>query len=174
MSVVLSETDVTNIIELPRFGECTYLDSEILVFPWGLPGFAHLRRFLALKAAPDDRFMWLQNLDDLSVALPIADPWLVFEDYAPQLPQYARAALALDETQEFAIQCVVVAAKDADEFTMNLLAPIVINLETRIGRQVPLENSNYSVRAAIPRLSAAVPPEGAPASQGAQEEAVTG
>lgn len=174
MSVGLEDADRVNTVELPRFGECSYRDSEILVFPWGLPGFAHLRRFLSLQVGSGDRFLWLQSLDDLGVALPIGDPWLVFEDYAPQIPPYARAALALDEAQEFAIQCVVVAAKEGEEFTMNLLAPIVINLETRIGRQVALENSNYSVRAPIPRHRPEAVFEGNAPLQPAQEEALRG
>ena len=164
------DSENENVIVLPRFGECTYKDSETLSFPWGLPGFAHLRKFLALQAAPADRFVWLQSLDDLSVAIPLADPWSIFDDYAPQLPQYARTVLELDDAQEFAVQCVVVVTKNAEEMTMNLLAPIVINLQTRVGRQVTLEGSAYSIRTPIPRKAAA----GAPGADGGgvQEEAV--
>ena len=46
---------------------------------------------------------------------------------------------------------MVVVTKDAGEMTMNLMAPIVVNLKTRRARQVMLENSGYSVRTAIPR-----------------------
>ena len=38
--------------------------------------------------------------------------------------------------------------------TINLLAPIVINLKTRVGRQVALENQRYSARTPIPRKPA--------------------
>ena len=45
---------------------------------------------------------------------------------------------------------------------MNLLAPVVINLVTRTGRQVTLETGGYSVRTPIPRK--APPAAGAQAS----------
>ena len=38
--------------------------------------------------------------------------------------------------------------------TMNLMAPIVVNMRARKARQVMLENSGYSVREPIPRKTA--------------------
>lgn len=145
------EQDRTNVAVFPRFGECSYLDSEVLEFPWGLPGFAQLRRFLVLQVAGHEGFVWLQSLDDVAIAMPLGDPWSVFEDYDPHLPPYAKAALGLEQAEDFVLLCVVVVTKNAEEMTMNLLAPVVINLKTRVGRQVMLENSDYPVRASIPR-----------------------
>ena len=70
--------EVTNVETFPRFGECSYLDSEVLEFPWGLPGFAHLRRFIVLQVGGQDGFIWLQSLDDVQIALPLTDPWSLF------------------------------------------------------------------------------------------------
>jgi flagellar assembly factor FliW len=138
-------------LDLPRFGACTYRESEVLVFPWGLPGFATLHRFLALSLEGQEKFVWLQSLDDLSIALPTADPWQIFGDYAPQLPPYAVSSLDLSRPEDFVTLCVVVVSPGAEEMTMNLLAPVVINLQTRTGRQVTLETGGYSVRTPIPR-----------------------
>jgi flagellar assembly factor FliW len=147
-------------LDLPRFGACTYRESEVLAFPWGLPGFANLRRFVALSLEGQEKFIWLQSLDDLSIALPVADPWQIFDDYAPQLPPYAGSSLDLVRPEDFVTLCVVVVSAGAAEMTMNLLAPVVINLLTRTGRQVTLETGGYSVRTPIPRK--------APSSAGAE------
>lgn len=142
-------------VDLPRFGACTYRESEVLTFPWGLPGFATLHRFLALTLTGQEKFVWLQSLDDLSVALPMADPWQIFDDYAPQLPPYATSSLGLARPEDFVTLCVVVVTPGAAEMTMNLLAPVVVNLQTRTGRQVTLETGGYSVRTPIPRKAPA-------------------
>lgn len=134
-----------------RFGEVSYADTDVIEFPWGLPGFANLRRFLALSLPDQSNFIWLQSIDDPQTALPAADPWQIFTDYEPRLPAYATEALELQSAEDFTILCVVVVTKGAEEMTMNLMAPIVVNLKTRRARQVMLENSGYSVRAAIPR-----------------------
>ena len=141
-------------IETRRFGEVSYAASDIIEFPWGLPGFPDARRFLALSLADQPDFIWLQSLDDPSLALPCSDPWKIFPDYDPRLPGYASAALELEHPDDFTILCVVVVTEGAEEMTMNLLAPVIINLKTRRARQVMLENSGYSVRERIPRKSA--------------------
>jgi len=142
-------------IELPRFGSFSYRESEVITFPWGLPGFASQRRFVAINLEGQDKFVWLQSLDDISVALPTGDPWQIFADYAPQLPPYASSSLDIQRPEEFVALCVVVVAPGAGEMTMNLLAPIVINLRTRTGRQIMLETGGYSVRTEIPRIAPA-------------------
>ncbi|MDQ2680789.1 MAG: flagellar assembly protein FliW [Candidatus Eremiobacteraeota bacterium] len=140
-------------LEFPRFGSFTFSQTEVFEFPWGLPGFAHLHRFLALSLPEQQNFIWLQSLDDLNFAIPTADPWSIFPDYDPKLPMYATSALALQSPDDFTILGVVVVSKGAEEMTMNLLAPVVVNLKTRRGRQIMLENSSYPVRQPIPRKS---------------------
>jgi len=152
-TVEAADREIT--VELPRFGTCTYRESEVLTFPWGLPGFASLRRFIALNLGGQEKFVWLQSLDDPAVALPTADPWQIFADYAPHLPPYATSSLDLRNPEDFATLCVVVVTPGAAEMTMNLLAPIVVNLRTKTGRQITLETGGYSVRTPIPRKAPA-------------------
>ena len=153
MNAAVAEPTTT--IDLPRFGEFTYADSEVIEFPWGIPGFSKLHRFIALQLDEQPRFVWLQSLDDLAVALPTADPWSIFPDYEPKLPAYATTALDLKSAEDFSILCVLVVTKDAEEMTMNLLAPVIVNLKTRRGRQVTLEGTDYSVRTPVPRTKPA-------------------
>jgi flagellar assembly factor FliW len=135
---------------LPRFGECTYTEIEVVHFPWGLPGFAGLRRFLLISVDEAEGYCWLQSLDDTKVALPLCDPWSLFDDYEAPLPLYAKQSLALERPESFCVMCVLV-ARPGSETTINLLAPVIINLETRLARQVTLENQRYSVRTPLPR-----------------------
>lgn len=145
------ESPQTVTLATARFGEVIYTESDVFEFPWGLPGFSDLRRFLALSLAEQPNFVWLQSIDDPKVALPAADPWQIFPDYEPRMPMYATEALGLKSAEDFTIVCIVVVSKDAEEMSMNLMAPIVLNLKTRRARQVMLENSSYSVRTPIPR-----------------------
>jgi flagellar assembly factor FliW len=140
-------------MNFPRFGSCTFSAGDLFEFPWGLPGFVRLRRWLALTVESQSSFVWLQSIDDPAVALPTIDPYFVFESYEPKLPPYAVAALDITGPADFVLLCVVVAKDQGRELSLNLLAPIILNLRTRKGRQVPLENSGYSVREPIPRTN---------------------
>jgi flagellar assembly factor FliW len=153
LDTVLSEDkrtlrETTTTIDLPRFGDCSYTESEVVRFPWGLPGFAALRRFLVISVEEEQGYIWLQSLDDHSVAIPLCDPWSLFEEYEAPLPLYAKESLGIENAESFCVMCVLVARPGA-ETTINLLAPIFINLKTRVGRQVTLENQRYSVRTPV-------------------------
>jgi flagellar assembly factor FliW len=52
--------------------------------------------------------------------------------------------------------------------TMNLMAPIVVNLRTRQARQVMLENSGYSMKEAVPRKASGEAVGGAAAATSSQ------
>jgi flagellar assembly factor FliW len=136
-------------VDLPRFGSCTYNESDIFVFPWGLPGFEEFRTFIVLQIDTQDQIFWLQSLDDVKIALPLGDPWLFFPDYDPVMPGFARLSLDLTDAKDFTLMAVMVGTPGGPTF-MNLMAPIVINLKSRICRQVPLETTKYKVAMEIP------------------------
>lgn len=138
-------------IDLPRFGTIEYREDDLIVFPWGIPGFDHLKSFLALSLPAQDHLVWIQSVEDVNVALPAADPWSFFPAYDPSLPTFARFSLDLDKPEDFTILGIVVAPGDGTMF-MNLMAPVIINLKSRIARQVALESSGYSVATPIPLI----------------------
>jgi len=157
-------------VDLPRFGKCSYKEEDVFAFPWGLPGFEDLRMFIVIQLETQDSILWLQSLDDVNVSLPLGDPWLFFPDYDPKMPSFARLSLDLREAEDYTILAVMVGTDGGPTF-MNLLAPIVVNLKTRIGRQVPLETSRYTCAMQIP-VPAAVAEAQAKARAAAQAEPV--
>jgi flagellar assembly factor FliW len=158
-------------VDLPRFGTCTYSEADIFVFPWGLPGFEELRTFIMIQLETQDRIFWLQSMDDLNIALPLSDPWLFFPDYDPLMPGFAKLSLDLQNAEDFTILAVMVGTPGGPTF-MNLMAPIVVNLKSRIGRQVPLEGTKYTVAMEIP-VPAAVSEALARAKEEAEAEPIS-
>lgn len=148
----MDEEQTFHTVNFPKFGEFTYSGADVVRFPWGLPGFAHLREFIVLSLEEQPHFIWLQSLEDIDIALPMVDPWSLFADYDPKLPQYAVMSLEIERPESFAVFCVTVVTKGAAEMTVNLRAPVVVNIETRIGRQVALDNPDYSMRQPVPRI----------------------
>jgi flagellar assembly factor FliW len=136
-------------VELPRFGTCTYNEADIFVFPWGMPGFDDLRSFIVLQLETQDQIVWLQSLDDVKISLPLGDPWTFFPDYEPKIPAFAKISLDLANPEDFTILAVMVGTDGGPTF-MNLMAPVIMNLKNRVARQVPLENSRYTVAMEIP------------------------
>lgn len=148
IAYVMEQTFVSS-----RFGEVRFEETDVIEFPWGIPGFDSLRQFVALSGHGNPDVVWLQSLEDPAVALPTGDPWRFFPNYDPLLPAYAVVGLDLSDPDEFSILCVVCTPESDSGFTMNLLAPIVVNLKTRRARQVMLDTPAYSVREPVSRTA---------------------
>ena len=138
-------------VDLPRFGSCYVHRIGRLRVSLGP---ARLRRAprtsWSSRSRPQDQIIWLQCLDDLRIALPLGDPWVFFPGLRPEnaglRPPLARPAGARGLHRSWPSW----SGTDGGPTFMNLMAPIVINLKTRIGRQVPLETTKYTVAMEIP------------------------
>lgn len=151
----MTESGAATLASFPRFGDFVYRDTDVIEFPWGMPGFRDLHRWLFLTLDSQPSFVWLQSLDDVYVALPTANPWMIFENYDPVVPAGAFAALGIQNADDFTYLCTVTVGPGANHMTMNLASPIVVNLRTREAVQVTLETGNYSDQEPIPRRAMA-------------------
>jgi len=120
-----------------------------ITFREGLLGFSKAHRFTLLKTeAPG--FFWLQSLDEESLAFLLVDPFDFFDDYSVELEPADVTALGASRLNDVAVFGIVTLPSEPEEdCTVNLLGPIVINLEEGIGRQVVLHDSPYGVRAIL-------------------------
>ena len=144
-------------------GEVCAAPDELFQLP-GLPGFPEARRFAARQHDGESAFAWLVCFDCDDLAFVIADPWSFVPDYAPELG--ARAFEAVDYAEGDPLQLVAIARVTADSATLNLAAPLLLNLRSRRGLQVILEKGDYSTRhVAVETAAAAAPPPAAAVAQ---------
>ncbi|ABV33236.1 MULTISPECIES: flagellar assembly protein FliW [Pseudothermotoga] len=129
-----------------KLGEIDIRDEDILYFNEGIPGFTHLRKF-ALIPIQNQPIQWLTSIEDPFVALPVVDPWLVCIDYSLTLTDEDIQDLDIKDKNDVGILSILTIPKGCPEkTTINLLAPIVINLKNRKAKQIIQENSSYSVK----------------------------
>jgi len=135
--------------ETRYFGPVFFDEPAVIVFPAGLPGFAHCRRFLPLEEPARKPLIFLQSLEDpqlcfLTLPIAVVDPGyqlkMSFEDLA-------LIGLAQLPASEDLAQCLVIVAVSDHRFpTANLLAPIVLNRVTGQAVQAVRDDSVYSCR----------------------------
>jgi flagellar assembly factor FliW len=117
---------------------------EIILFKNGLPGFEELRRFCLISRADTEPIKWLVSIEDEHVALPVVDPWIVKSDYSFELDEESQKKLEYPKKDRAMV--VVVIDLHSEKVSVNMIAPIVINLDKGIGEQIILEDERYSVR----------------------------
>lgn len=132
-------------IHTPKFGNVEYGESDVILVDDGLPGFAMLRRFLLIESEQFAPIKFLQSLDDPIISFPLIDPRLVRADYELCLDQEQRAALGMLSADEALAYSIVTVGRGAEEASVNLFAPLVINTSKMRASQVILLDSEYSV-----------------------------
>jgi flagellar assembly factor FliW len=112
-------------IESSRFGRVEIDPATVIDFPDGLIGLGG-SRYALLARDPGTAFLWLQSLDDPSLALPVTNPHLFFAGYEVKLTDDDVERLGVDETTSVDVYVTVKAAQALEDFTANQRAPILI------------------------------------------------
>jgi flagellar assembly factor FliW len=121
-------------IETRLFGSVTVEADDIVLFPRGIVAFEDCRHWVLLGDDENPALAWLQSVSRPEVALPVVSPRRFVPDYSVRL---ARGQLVPLEFSPFDQVFVlnIVSRSDGD-LTLNLKAPLVINLDRRLGRQI--------------------------------------
>jgi len=144
--------ETTMQIETSRFGTMDIDEAGIITFPDGLPGFEGEQRFVFIPhrmADPDkpSPFMWFQSLEDGRLAFLITNPLTFFPDYEPVISSTDRHALGAAGGGELSTYSLLtVPSGNPSAISANLLAPLVINMETQQARQVIVNDDRYGLR----------------------------
>jgi flagellar assembly factor FliW len=126
-----------------RFGTLELEAEDILRFPEGLIGLEDCRPWAVLADARNDALAWMQSADRADVALPVVSPRRFLPDYRIRVARPELAPLKLPKTSD--AEVLVIVSRTEGSLTLNLKAPIVINLRRRLGRQV-ITNGALPVR----------------------------
>ena len=130
-----------------HFGEIEFDEEKVIRFPQGIPGFPFDRRFLLMSEKDDeDMFFWLQSVDNGDVAFTLMNVYGVLPYYDPQVDEEEMKELGEIEGSPLEIYNIAVIPEDVKQMRVNLKAPVVINMDAGIGRQVVCANDDYPIR----------------------------
>ena len=131
------------------FGTIDIDDDKIITMEKGMIGFPNLTHFALIfdEAKKDKKFkiMWLQSMDDGDIAFPVTDPTAIKEDYQPSVSEEIIAPLGEMTPENTYLLVTVTVPKNIEDFSVNLKAPIVINMATNKGAQIITED-DYPVK----------------------------
>jgi flagellar assembly factor FliW len=137
-------------VDTKWFGTVEISEQKIITFEKGLMGFEDYKKFVIVYELEEDRehsIMWLQSLDEVSLALPVIKPELIKEDYDPVVED--ELVFGLGENIRDANLLVLVTLtvpQDIKKMTCNLKAPLIINTDTMKAVQLVANNEDYVVR----------------------------
>lgn len=130
-----------------RFGNISIENSAVIEFSRGIIGFSDETQFAILEREKGP-IAYLQSLKNPKLALPILDASMLKPDY----PDASRAEMAKAvnaNEANLAILVVVHVDKSDGSLRANLLAPIVVDSETRKAWQIILDPEKYTANASL-------------------------
>ncbi len=130
-----------------------YEENELIIFDDGLFGFESYKRFLPLPMEENNNdFLCLVSVEDETLSFIIINPFTILADYNPILTADEMKKLEVSEDKELSFYSICVVGDTAQNSTVNLKCPIVVNAKTRKAMQVILTSGNYNFRHTLSAL----------------------
>ena len=142
--VLFSEDDLK--VNTTRFGELQVNNEDIVSFSEGLLGFEKLTKFFVVDPGDSTLILWLQSIEDESIAFPIIEPKIFKPDYVAKLLPADMNSVQIESVTEAKIYSILTIPSDITTMSANLKAPIVINNEKKIARQIVLQDNKLTVK----------------------------
>lgn len=135
------------VLNTRQFGEIDFDEKKQIVFQEGIPGFELLKKFIVIEDKDENSpFSYLQSTEDGDVAFVVTDPYCLKEKYEPQIQEIYFEKLGGGEDADFVLLAIITIPKSIKDSTINLKAPLLIQLEKREGIQVILEDKRYQTK----------------------------
>lgn len=138
------------IIQTSRFGALEVDESRLITFERGILGFPDTTRYALVQTGEESAFYWLQAVDRTDLAFVVCDPRLFVPEY--RVPIKAEDLTPIGLTGPEQAQVFIIVNKMDDVLTGNLQGPLVVNAETRQGRQLVLSEKKFSTRHPLIRM----------------------
>ena len=133
-------------VHTSRFGDIDLPAATVITFPEGIIGFPNAGRWVIFECGDEGIFSWLQSCDFPDLAFVICDAQRILPNYQVAVGGKECELLNLRRPEDGVVALIMVIADDPLETTANLLGPIIMNVETRLGMQLALLNPNYTTR----------------------------
>jgi flagellar assembly factor FliW len=109
-------------------------------------GYEHEKKFVIIEHKEQSKFRWLQSVVSPEIAFVVTVPGLFDIDYSFELPERTQEDLDINCAEDIlALNIVVIPSENPRESTINMLAPLVFNINNRKGTQIVLAGTNFKV-----------------------------
>ncbi|MHC1743734.1 MAG: flagellar assembly protein FliW [Syntrophobacteraceae bacterium] len=128
-------------IETTRFGALDLDESTFIHFPWGIPGFEELKRYVLMDHR-EGPFKWLQAVDDPSIAFVVCPPDVVGVRYT--VPEEKVTPILLQTTEDLVLLVMVSFDQNDKSLRLHLRGPLLFNASNRQAYQWTIDSNEIS------------------------------
>lgn len=135
-------------------GEVEIKESEVLTFEYGLPGFPDQHKFILMAIDAELPLALLQSTEEESVGFVVAFPFAFKQDYVFELSEEDKEDLQIEKEEDVLTYSIVTLKETFKDSTINLMAPVIVNINKKVGKQIVLQDSKayplrFPIKAAV-------------------------
>ena len=143
----MSNDENTITINSAKFGELVIDKNNVFEFVLPIIGFNDLKKYTIVDYKPDSPFKWLQSMEDMELAFPVTLCSFFGIDYKFDIPDEEADKLGIENPDDvFVCNIANIPSSNPQAATINMLAPVVINLQNKKAMQIILKNTEFEVR----------------------------
>ena len=128
------------------FGKVNIDQDKIIEFPDGIPGFKDEQEFVLLPLDEDSLFVIMQSVNTPELAFITIEPRNIIKDYEFVISEKTEELLQIEGIEDIILLNIVNIKDKVEDMTINLAAPLVININKNLGKQIILDDSKYPVK----------------------------
>ncbi|WP_411552416.1 flagellar assembly protein FliW [Paenibacillus lautus] len=120
----------------------------VLNFQGSILGFSELNEY-KLETIDETLFVYLKSLEKPEISFIATSPFDWYKEYSLNLDVYLKERLKFTNPEDALVLCIVTIKETLNASTINLAAPLIINLKQRVGLQQVLQNTKYQTNSLL-------------------------
>lgn len=133
-------------IETSRFGEIEIDEKFCYEMVSPILGYEDEKKFVLIEHKENSNFKWLQSLQTPDLAFVVTFAGFFGIDYSFELPEEAQEELKITTAEDvLTLNIVVIPHDNPKASTINLLAPLIFNINSKKGSQVILPGTSFPI-----------------------------
>ncbi|MDQ0149891.1 flagellar assembly protein FliW [Eubacterium multiforme] len=116
-----------------------------VVFEKGIPGFENINEFEIKDLENNNKFKIVESLGN-EVSFATVNPFEIYNEYEIDLNDETIKELQIENPKDVLLLTIITLGKTLESSTINLKAPLVINIKNKLGRQFIIQGDKYNTK----------------------------
>jgi flagellar assembly factor FliW len=132
-----------------KLGEVEYQEKDIITLSAPMLGFPDLNDFVLISNEKSYPFLWFQSVQDANICFILVEPEIFFPEYKPEINKRDLKILTIEDGTNVKLFGIVVVPDQPKNATVNLRAPLTVNMEKKLAKQVILEDDKWQIKSPL-------------------------
>ena len=117
-----------------------------IIFEKGLPGFESYKTFRLCDIEGNSKFKLINSTEEENIGFIAVSPFDIKKDYEIKLDDETIKLLEIETPKDVLVLNLVTLGNTLSKSTVNLKAPVIINIKNNKGKQLILQDDKYEIK----------------------------